>query len=82
MLKLYCSECFKAKSEGTAEKLKEVLALIYKMDCCIQQQKTSTIEQKLTALDVKVTAINATQRTQNIVPPTSHRYVIQYNFRG
>ena len=70
-LKLYCPECFKAKSEGTAEKLKEVLALLYKMDCCIQQQKTSTIEQKIAALDVKITANNATQRTQNTVLQSS-----------
>lgn len=74
-LKLYCPECFKAKTEGTAEKLKEALALLYKMDCCIQQQKTSTIEQKLAALEAKITANNATQCTQNIVhqtPKPSH----------
>lgn len=69
-LKLYCPECFKAKNEGTAEKLKEALALLYKMDCCIQQQKTSTIEQKLAALETKITANIATQCTQNIVHQT------------
>lgn len=62
-LKLYCPECFKSKNEGTSEKLKEILALLYKMDCCMQQQKTSnsqsSIEQKLIALDEKITANNA-----------------------
>lgn len=62
-LKLYCPECFKAKGEATPEKLKEILGLLYKMDMCMQQQKTSnvpsSIEQKLIELDKKISANKA-----------------------
>lgn len=70
-LKLYCPECFEVKNNDTPEKLKEILALLYKMDCCMQQQKTAnftaSIEQKLTALDQKLDAqcnINANDQRQ------------------
>lgn len=57
-LKLYCEECFKAKTDGTPGKLKEILGLLYKIDLCVQLQKTSnlsaSIEQKLNALDKKL----------------------------
>lgn len=68
-LKMYCPTCFNAKSEGTPEKLKEILALLYKMDCCLQQQKAlnlpESIEQKLTALNQKITAQNMTSSSNN-----------------
>lgn len=63
-LKLYCHHCFKAKNEATPEKLKEILGLLYKMDLCMQQQKTSnfhsSIEQKLSKLESKIDSNKAT----------------------
>lgn len=76
-LKLYCPECFKAKSEGTPAKLKEILGLLYKIDLCTQQQKTSieqklpeTIEHKLNALDKKINsvAVNADNSNSKVSP--------------
>lgn len=63
-LKLYCPDCFKTKIKGTSAKLSEVLTLLYRMDFCLQEQKTSnvtaSIERKLDALDKKMTSHNAT----------------------
>lgn len=60
-LKLYCPECFKAKTEGTKEKLKQIFDVMYKIDLAIQLQKTSIpelvsafIDQKLNRMEKKI----------------------------
>lgn len=79
-LKIYCTECFEAKSEGTANKLKDILGLLYKIDMCTQEQKTSieqklpvTIEQKFNALSMKINSVPAT--TSNQIEKTTHTNV-------
>lgn len=81
-LKLYCPECFKAKNEGTPAKLKEILGLLYKIDLCTQEQKTSieqklsaSIESKLNALDKKINSVPV--NTNN----TKHRQQRQMSTR-
>lgn len=69
-LKLYCTDCFDKINNSTPEKLKEILALLYKMDCCLQEQKTSnlssTIELKLNTLDKKIEKFNSSNNDSNV----------------
>lgn len=84
-LKLYCPDCFKSKSEGTPEKLKEILKLLYKIDMNVQQQKTTTptvpssIEHKLNSLEEKIIANcvpkNNNNTTESTVRPVNTKNV-------
>lgn len=64
-LKLYCPECFKAKVDGPSAKLDQVLTVLYRMDSCLQEQKStnvnvpSSIERKLDELDKRIAANSA-----------------------
>lgn len=74
-LRLYCPDCFKFKSNGTAEKLKEVLKMLYKLDLFNQQQIekqttkhdfSASIESKLNDLDKKISNSTATSNTNTV----------------
>lgn len=63
-LRLFCNVCFDDKSNGTADKLKLILNVLYKLDFHNQQQVSSnqkdvpsSILDKLNAIDTKVSSI-------------------------
>lgn len=81
-LRLYCPDCFKNKADGTSEKLKEVLKLLYKLDFHNQKQierqttkknVSSKIEETLHKLDNKLSTntmtINKNNASNRIDPP-------------
>lgn len=77
-LKLYCPECFNAKSEATPEKLKEILGLLYKIDLCTQEHKMSieqklpaSIEQKLNILGNKINSVPVSMNNNNRNAPST-----------
>lgn len=58
-LRIYCPECIDSKSNGTFEKLKEILAVLYKLDLFNQQQKTSNIANLPQLIESKLNALTA-----------------------
>lgn len=52
-LRLYCPTCMEEKSNGTAAKIKEMLQLLYKIDCCSQEQKINIADNKDLTLSIK-----------------------------
>lgn len=81
-LRLYCPDCFENKANGTPEKLKEILKLLYKLDFHNQKQierqasekdLSSKIEETLHVLDSKLstntTTINDSNASNRTVTP-------------
>lgn len=54
-LRLYCPECFNQKGSGTADKLNQILKVLYKLDLFNQEQKVMpTSNKNLSSIETKL----------------------------
>lgn len=65
-LQLYCPDCFESKSNGTEDKLKQIIKLLYKLDLFNQEQKAATTSKnQISSIESKLDQLNNTMKNNS-----------------